>query len=202
MTIQIYGPTASRAARALWIVHELGIPFEHVAMEMKDLKTPDYLKVNPNGKVPTMVDGDFKLFESMAINLYLAKRFNKDGFWPDSAEDQARCYQWSFWGMTEVEKPLLTILIDMFMTAPDKRKPDAVAEAQKALPKPFAVLNAALEGREYLLGSGFTVADLNLASILSWSRPIKYDFKPFPNAGAWLERCLGRPSFKAARNTK
>ena len=202
MTIQIYGPTASRAARALWIAHELDIPFEHVGMEVKDLKTPEYMKVNPNGKVPTLVDGDFKLFESMAINLYLAKRFNKDGFWPSSPEDQARCYQWSFWGMTEIEKPLLTILIDMFMTAPDKRKPEAVAEAQKTLPKPFAVLNAALEGHEYLLGSNFTVADLNLASILSWSKPIKYDFKPYPNAGAWLDRCLARPSYKAAKATK
>ena len=111
-------------------------------MEMKDLKSPDYLKVNPNGKVPALVDGDFKLFESMAINLYLAARFGKDGFLPASLEDQALCHQWSFWGMTEVEKPLLTILIDMFMTAPDKRKPEAVAEAQKALPKPFGVLNA------------------------------------------------------------
>ncbi|MBN9490241.1 MAG: glutathione S-transferase, partial [Alphaproteobacteria bacterium] len=80
MTIKIYGPTASRAARTLWIVHELDIPFEHVAMEMKDLKGPDYLKINPNGKVPALVDGDFKLFESMAINLYLATKFNKDNF--------------------------------------------------------------------------------------------------------------------------
>ena len=104
--------------------------------------------------------------------------------------------------MTEIEKPLLTILIDMFMTAPDKRKPDAVAEAQKALPKPFGVLNAALEGRDYLLGSSFTVADLNLASICSWAKPIKYDFEPFPNAGAWLDRCLARPAFKAAKATK
>ncbi|HYD07393.1 MAG TPA: glutathione S-transferase family protein [Reyranella sp.] len=202
MTIKIYGPVASRAARALWIAHELDIPFEHVPMEMKDLKTPDYLKVNPNGKVPAMVDGDFKLFESMAINLYLAKRFNKNDLWPASAEDQALCYQWSFWGMTEVEKPLLTILIDMFMTAPDKRKPEAVAEAQKTLPKPFGVLNAALEGRDYLLGSSFTVADLNLASICSWAKPIKYDFKPFANTAAWLDRCLSRPAFKAARSTK
>ena len=86
---KIYGPVASRAARALWIAHELGIPFEHVAMEMKELKQPDYLKVNPNGKVPALVDGDFQLFESMAINLYLAKRFNKDGLWPASPEEQA-----------------------------------------------------------------------------------------------------------------
>jgi glutathione S-transferase len=203
VTIKIYGPAASRAARALWIVHELGIPFEHVALEMKELKSPAYLEVNPNGKVPALVDGDFKLFESMAINHYLAKKFNKDdGFFPWSAVDEALCLQWSFWGMTEVEKPLLTVLIDMFMTAPDKRKPDAVAEALKALPKPFAVLDAALEGRDYLLGSTFTVADLNLASICSWAKPIKYDFGPFPNAGAWLDRCLSRPAYKAARSTK
>ena len=74
MTIKIYGPAASRAARALWIVHELDIPFEHVAMEMKDLKGADYLKINPNGKVPTLVDGEYKLFESMAINIYLAAK--------------------------------------------------------------------------------------------------------------------------------
>ena len=132
MTIKIYGPTASRAARALWIVHELDIPFEHVALEMKDLKTADYLKINPNGRVPTLVDGDFKLFESMAINIYLATKHNKNGFMPAGLEDQAICNQWSFWGMTEVEKPLLTILIDMFMTAPDKRKPDAVASRRRA----------------------------------------------------------------------
>ncbi|HTR86826.1 MAG TPA: glutathione S-transferase family protein [Reyranella sp.] len=202
MTIKIYGPAASRAARALWIVHELGIPFEHVPMEMKALKSPEYLAVNPNGKVPALVDGDFKLFESMAINLYLAAKHGKDGFYPSSLEDQAICLQWSFWGMTEVEKPLLTILIDMFMTPPDKRKPEAVAEAQKALPKPFAVLNGALEGREYLLGSTFTVADLNLASICSWSKPIKFDYGPFPNVGKWLDRCLSRSAYKAAKATK
>jgi glutathione S-transferase len=202
VTIKIYGPAASRASRALWIVHELGIPFEHIPIEMKDLKGPDYLKVNPNGKVPTLVDGDYKLFESMAINLYLAAKHAKDGFFPATLEEQALCYQWSFWGMTELEKSLLTILIDKFMTPPDKRKPEAVAEAEKALPKPFGVLNAALQGRDYLLGSTFTVADLNLAAICSWSRPIKLDLGAYPNVAAWLERCLARPAYKAARTTK
>ena len=202
MTVKIYGPAASRASRALWIVHELGIPFEHVPIEMKDLKGPDYLKVNPNGKVPTLVDGDFKLFESMAINLYLAAKYGKDGFFPTTLEDQALCYQWSFWGMTELEKPLLTILIDKFMTAPDKRKPEAVAEAEKVLPKPLGVLNGAMQGRDYLLGSKFTIADLNLAAICSWARPIKLDLGTVPNVAAWLERCLARPAYKAARGTK
>ena len=168
--VRVLGESFVWDAVALWIVHELGVPFEHIAKEMKELKNPDYLQINPNGKVPTLVDGDFKLFESMAINLYLAAKHGKDGFFPASLEDQAVCHQWSFWGMTEVERPLLTILIDMFMTAPDKRKPEAVAEAQKALPKPFNVLNGALQDREYLLGSKFTVADLNLASICSWAK--------------------------------
>lgn len=199
MTVKIYGPTASRASRALWIVNELGIPFEHVAVEMKDLKDAEFLKINPNGKVPAMVDGEFKLFESMAINFYLASKYGRNGLFPASLEDQALCYQWSFWGMTEVEKPLLTILIDQFMTPPDKRKPEAVADARNALPKPFAVLDGALKDREYLLGNSFTVADLNLAAICSWAKPIKFDFGPFPNVGAWLDLCLSRPAWKASR---
>ncbi len=199
MTVKIYGPTASRASRALWIVNELGIPHEHVTVEMKDLKNAEFLKINPNGKVPAMVDGEFRLFESMAINLYLASKYGAKTLFPISLEDQALCYQWSFWGMTEIEKPLLTILIDQFMTPPDKRKPEAVADARNALPKPFAVLDGALKDREYLLGNSFTVADLNLASICSWAKPIKFDFGPFPNVGAWLDLCLSRPAWKASR---
>ena len=199
MTVKIYGPTASRASRALWIAHELEIQFEHVPVEMKDVKNAEFLKINPNGKVPAMVDGDFRLFESMAINLYLAAKYGAKTLFPPRHEEQALCYQWSFWGMAEIEKPLLTALIDQFMTPPDKRKPEAVAEAMKALPKPLAVLNTALQDREYLLGDRFTVADLNLAAICSWARPIKYDFGPFPNVGAWLDRCLARPAWKAAR---
>lgn len=202
MTIKIYGPTASRAARALWMVNELGVPFEHIALEMKDLKNPDYIKINPNAKVPAMIDGDLTLFESMAINLYLAKKYNKDGMWPSSLEDQARAYQWSFWAMTEIEKLLLTILVDMFMTPPDSRNPSAVAEAQMAVAKPFKVLNGALQGHDYLLGASFTVADLNVASVCTWARLIKFDFVPYPNVGPWLERCLSRPAFKAARGGK
>jgi glutathione S-transferase len=202
VTIKIYGPTASRAARALWMVNELGVPFEHIALEMKDIRAPEFTKINPNAKVPTMIDGDLTLFESMAINLYLAKKYNKDGMWPTSLEDQARAYQWSFWGMTEIEKLLLTILVDMYMTPPDNRRPAAVAEALKALAKPYKVLDGALQGRDYLLGSSFTVADLNVASVCTWARAIKFDFAPYPHVGPWLDRCLSRPAFKAAKGGK
>jgi glutathione S-transferase len=171
-------------------------------IEMSKQKSVEYLKINANGKVPTLVDGKFRLFESMAINLYLAAKYSKGGLLPRSVEDQALCWQWSFWGISEVEKPLLTILADLFVTLPDRRKPEAVAEAQQTLRKRFTVLNGALDRREYLLGAQFTVADLTLASIVRLAKTIKFDFSAHPRVEAWLDRCLARPAYKAARERK
>ena len=105
--------------------------------------------------------------------------------------------------MTEVEKPLLTILIDKFMTAPDKRKPEAVADAQKALPKPFGVLNGALQGRDYLLGSNASPSPTSTSPrSAAGPSPSSSTSARFPNVGAWLDRCLARPAYKAARGSK
>jgi glutathione S-transferase len=199
MVIKIYGPTASRAWRTVWLLNELGIPFERAALHIEDVRKPDFWVISPNGKVPVLVDGHFKIFESMAINLYLAAKYNKDSLFPMGIEDQALCSQWSFWGVAELETPLLTVLVEMFMVALEKRQPEKEDEARRALTKPFVVLNAALKSRDYLLGPTFTVADLNLASICAWTKPIKYEFGPYPNVATWLGRCLSRPAYKAAR---
>lgn len=194
--IKLYGPAQSRASRALWIANELGLDFEHVTMEMKDSKSPEFLKINPNGKFPAMVDGDLSLFESMAINLYLARKYGQGTLWPATVEDEGRAYQWSFWGMTEVEKHLLTVVIDMYMTPPDKKNPKAVEDAKAAVVKPFKVLNDALAGKQYLLGDAFTIADLNLASVMGWAKLAKIDMTGVSNVANWLDRCLSRPSYK------
>lgn len=194
--IKLYGPAQSRASRALWIANELGLDFEHVTMEMKDSKSPEFLKINPNGKFPAMVDGDLSLFESMAINLYLARKYGQGKLWPATIEDEGRAYQWSFWGMTEVEKHLLTVVIDMYMTPPDKKNPKAVEDAKAAVVKPFKVLNDALEGKQFLLGDSFTIADLNLASVMGWAKLAKIDMAGVANVANWLDRCLSRPSYK------
>jgi glutathione S-transferase len=194
--VKIYGSVQSRAARSLWCARECGIEFEHLGTDFAALKSdPQYLKVNPNAKVPAMIEGDLVLFESMAINLYLAHKYGKS-LWPATVEDEARAYQWSFWGMTELEKHLLTIVIDMFMTPPDKKNPKAVEDAKAALEKPLAVLNDALKGRQYLLGDNFTIADLNLASVMAWAKLAKIDMTGNGNAANWLDRCLSRPAFR------
>ena len=189
---KVFGSPQSRAFRALWMVHELGIPYENIT----DTKKPDYAAVNPNAKVPALQDGDVTLFESMAINLYLAQKHDK-GLWPKNLGDIGRAYQWSFWVMTEVEKPVLTLLLDVIGMV--KATPEALAEAKKTLEKPFGILDKALAGRDYLLGGNFTVADLNVASVVAWARGAKYDLARWPNLLAWLDRCTSRPAASAAR---
>ena len=89
----LYGVSISRALRSIWAIEEVGIDYEHVPTHFfKDTKTPEFLSINPNGRVPTLVDGDLMLCESMAINLYLAERYG-NGLWPDSIEDRARTQQ-------------------------------------------------------------------------------------------------------------
>jgi glutathione S-transferase len=194
--VKIYGPVQSRAARVLWCARECGIEFEHLGTDTAALKADaEFARINPNAKVPAMVDGELMLFESMAINLYLAHKYGKT-LWPQTIEDEARAYQWSFWGMTEVEKPLLTIVVDMFMTPPDKKNPKAVEEAKAAFQKPLRVLNEAIRGKPYLLGETFTIADLNLASIMAWAKLAKIDMAGFGDAANWLDRCLSRPAFR------
>src|SRR5262245_1674145 len=117
--IKLYGIRMSRALRSLWALEELNVPYEHVPIDfMTESKTPEFKAINPNGKVPALVDGEVTLFESMAINLYLARRYDTKGLYPRSAEDEARAIQWSFWGMTEIEPGLLIVLMNRMFLPP------------------------------------------------------------------------------------
>ena len=194
--ITLYGVTRSRAMRALWMLEELGLPYEQVQTNFAtgDTRRADYLKINPNGHIPALKDGDTVLFESLAINLYLARKYDK-GFWPRAVEDEGRTFQWSVWAMTELEEPVLTALLHrVFFPAAqrDAAKGDDGAERAK---KPLAVLEGALANRPYLLGDAFTVADLNVAAVLSWAPLAQIDLGAFPKVQAWLQRCCTRPAF-------
>jgi glutathione S-transferase len=202
MALKIYGVARSRAFRTLWMAGELGLPYEHVKVDFADSGTrrPDYLAINPNGHVPAIDDDSFQLWESMAINLYLAKKHasGATGLYPQALHDEARVWQWSFWGVTEVERPALTVLLNRI--GPEDKRDDAAAEAaERALAAPLRVLDAALAATPYLLGDRFTVADLNVASILAWARQARVDLAAFPNVERWLKACHDRPSAQAAR---
>jgi glutathione S-transferase len=199
--LKIYGIARTRAFRALWMAKELGLDYENVAVDMGkgDTRTPEFLAVNPNGHIPAIDDDGFVLWESMAINLYLAKKYGLGTLYPTGLQDEARAWQWSFWGMTEVERPVLTAMFNRAIHPEDKRDAAAADAAEKELQQPLGVLDGAVAKSPYLLGDGFTVADLNIAAILSWARPARIDLTSFPRAADWLGRCALRPAARAAR---
>jgi glutathione S-transferase len=161
-------------------------------------KTPEYLAVNPNGRIPAIDDNGFKLWESMAINLYLARKHGS-GLLPKTMEDEAQAIQWSFWVMTEVEKPALAVLLHRFFLPEDQRDSKLADEGEQQLQKPLEVLDQRLATTGYLVGPTFTVADLNVASVLSWARMGGVDLSGFPQVDQWLAGCLKRPAAVKAR---
>lgn len=210
--LKVYGNPGSRAGRALWVCRELGLQHEHVPLHFADgsTKTPEFLAINPAGKIPAIDDDGFRLTESIAINIYLAKKHGGE-LMPRTLEDEARMLQWSFWAVAEVEKPLLAVLMQRVEVPPGSavekyfrerspKDPAVEQAALKALEHPLSVLNGYLADRQYLLGSSFTVADLNVASILSFGLLAKFDFGPYPNVGQWLSRCMARPAARAKKS--
>src|SRR5579863_5046527 len=159
MTIKIYGSAMSRAARVMWCARELGLPFEHVDIAWDSLKKPEFLAVNPNGKVPGFSDGNLNLFESLAINLYLAKKYGTGELYPTNLEDEARTLQWTLWAATEVEPNLIMSVLVKFGIYNDSGAAKAGTERART---PLLVLDNQLKTRDWLVGSKFGITDLNV----------------------------------------
>ncbi len=199
---KLHGTSRSRSARSLWALEELGVAYEHNPMPTTDAKSAAHLKLNPNGHVPVLEDDGVVLWESMAINLYLADKYGKNSLWPQDAAGRGEAYKWSFWAMTEVEPHLLTILRNRVMAPPENRDEKAAQAAVEALKAPLNALEESLKGKEYLLGKNFTIADLNVAAVMSWIPMMKLDLSSTPTVAAWLQKCLGREANKKVRGLK
>jgi glutathione S-transferase len=194
---KIYGGAKNRGRRCLWLAAELGIEVEAIDVDLNagQHKTPDFLRINPNGQVPVLDDDGLIIFESLAINLYLAKKYGGP-LTAASLKEDALITQWSFWVAKEVEDLLITILVNRMMLPEPERNAAVADAAERRLQKPLDVLEGALAERDYLVGNRFTVADLNIAIVLSVVNRLSLDISRFPKVRAWLDRCLGRPAAK------
>ena len=197
--LRIYGIARTRAFRVLWVAKELGLPYEHIPIEIGQAGAhkPEYLAINPNGRLPAIDDEGFALWESLAITLYLAKKHSAGRLYPATLQAEATAWQWSLWSVQEVDRGVNIWSLHAVRLPPEDRDPQRLAEALKVLEPPFKVLEAALAECPYLLGDKFTVADLNVAAVIS--RAIDMDLSAMPRIGAWLKRCLERPAARAAR---
>lgn len=196
--LTIYGCLRSRASRNVWMAHEAGLDFRHVpVIQAYRLPNPDaadaplhtrspaFLAVNPNGHIPSLTDGALVLHESLAINLYLARRHG-GALGPADAAEDGLMTMWSFWGMTEVEAHSLEILFNR------GGRPAAVA----ALRGPVAVLDKALAATGFLVGGRFTVADLNVAEVIRYALSATELFAEAPHLRAWIAACHDRPAYR------
>ena len=193
--LTIYGVHRSRASRNIWLAHELGLPFrlepviqkyrvkDPVPPGLVHTRSPAFLKVNPNGHIPSIDDDGVVLHESLAINLYLARKHGGP-LAPRDVVEEGRMTMWSLWAATEVETEALNILQN-----------GAPASSIEALRAPFAVLaDAVADG--YLVGGRFTVADINVAEVVRYAMPATALFDANPAVKAWLASCQARPAFR------
>lgn len=196
---KLYGICGSRAFRSVWAMEETGIDYEHIPTHFaEESKAPEYLAINPNGRIPCLVDGDLTLFESMAINLYAAKTYG-GSLYPDNPADEARAQQWSVWAISEIEPHQMQVVIQKFFTPEDQRNPAIIERATEGLQRPLNVLDEHLSKRPYLLGADFTIADLNVAAVMQILQVVQISLSAYPNVMAWRDKCYARPSYERAR---
>ena len=198
MALKIYGIARTRAFRVLWMAKELGIAYEHHPVEigMDGAKRPEFLAINLNGRLPAIDDNGFVLFESLAITLYLAKKHSSGRLYPGTLEGEAKCWQWSLWALNEVDRGVNIWSLHAVRLPPAERDAAKLVEALAVLAGPFKVLDAAVAKQPYLVGNEFTVADLNVAAVVS--RAVDMDLSANPNLKTWLTRCVERPAARAA----
>jgi glutathione S-transferase len=196
--LRLYGSANSRAVRTIWMLGELGLQYEHKDWlpRAPETKAPEFRALNANGRVPTIDDDGFVLSESMAINLYLAKK-HKSPLYPSDAQGEALAMQWSLWETDRLDRQIVDYVRHTSALPVAERKPALAEKAWNEVVPAFDVLEAALTKSKYLLGNEFSVADLNVASALF--RALSVDLARWPKLDAWMQACWARPAAQKAR---
>jgi len=196
--LRIYGSANSRAIRVLWMAGELGIDYEHKDWlpRAPETRTPEFRALNPNARVPTIDDDGFVLSESMAINLYLAKK-HRSALYPADPKHEALVLQWSLWETDRLDRQIVDYSRHTKALPEAERKPEVAEAAWKEVVPALDVLETALTKSQWLAGPEFSVADLNVAAALI--RALSIDLAKWPHVQAWLNRCWERPAAKRAR---
>ena len=212
--LTIYGVYRSRASRNIWLAGEIGLPFRHVPVIQSyrladpdaadaplNTRSPAFLAVNPNGRIPSLDDDGLVLHESLAINLYLARRYG-GALGPADAAEDGLMTMWTLWAATEVEPHSIHVLYNLAAKPPEERDAALAAASVAALRAPFAVLDAALAATGFAVGGRFTVADITLSEVVRYAMPATELFTDNPALLAWLKACHARPAFKAMMATR
>lgn len=193
--MKLYGFGPTRSLRALWGLKELGLEYEFIPVNLVagEHRKPDFLALNPAGKVPVLVDGDLVIPESAAIVLYLAEKYPEKTLMPTSLAQRSQVYRWVMFAMTELEQPLWRITKHTFLYPEEKRLPQDVDLAREDFTAMASVLERHLKGRQFIVGDRVTVADCVTAYLMDWANE-QHLLDGFPNLQAYLQRMYARSS--------
>jgi glutathione S-transferase len=208
--LTIYGIYRSRATRNFWLLNELDLAFDHVPVvqcyKLADPTAPDaplntlspeFTAISPASAIPVLKDGDFVLAESLAINLYIARKAGGP-LAPADNQENALMEQWALYGMTAIEPSTLAI---MYVHAEGRAGTPAgqteIAARLDTLRRPMAALQTHLAAARHMVGQRFTVADINMAEILRYLQAEAAFLAEYPAVDQWLKTCQSRPAFKA-----
>jgi glutathione S-transferase len=205
MAIKLYGWARSSASRVHWALEELGVPFELVTLDRArgEHQTPAFLAINPNGKVPALVDDGQPYFESLAILLHLAESYGTErGLWPEAGPPHAEALCWAVWGGTELHAYMMQYLYHGLDTPvsyrPDQRSQATAEYNHKQYLRLLDVLDARLASRDYTLGA-FSLADIPAAAALITGTFLGASLEGRTHVEAWLDRCRARPALARSR---
>jgi len=192
--MKLYGFAPTRALRVQWMLQELDLDFEYVQVDPRkgELRQPEFLDLNPAGKLPVLDDDGLVLSESVAIVLYLAEKYPELGFLPADLRARAEVYRWLFFTATELEQPIWRMALHTHQYPIEKRLPAEINNARQDFLDMSAVMENHLETRTVLVGESVTVADFIAAYTLDMASMVDL-LESLPNMSAYMERMYARP---------
>jgi glutathione S-transferase len=197
--MKVYFAPQSRAVRTVWLLEEIGKPYELVKFTLgqKEMRGPDYTAINPNGRVPTVVDGDSTISESTAIAQYLAAKY-APGLAPGpKAQNFAEYLQWLHYAEGMIMPPINNYVVETILLPPERRNEEIAMRALKLLNRTLVAVEQHMDGRDFLAGN-FTIADTITGHAVIMSRRLGAEFAELPNLSSYADRLEGRPAFQAA----
>jgi len=200
--LKFYYTPMSSATRIHWALEELGVEYEKVRIDLAagEQKKPEYLALNPNGKIPLLVAEGEPIFESLAILLYLGERFGVDkGLFPSPSMARAVAFKWMAWGSVTLTEAIFRYMRNTSERFPaEERNAKAGETAKNDVHTALGILDKALADKQYLLGADFSLVDVSIVSLVPFLARVGIDTGSYANINAWVGRCMTRPALGRA----
>jgi glutathione S-transferase len=193
--IHFYGSPMSSAGRTHLMLEECGVPYEYHRTNLRDPAVKaEFAKINPSGKIPFLVDGDLRIPESVAINFYLAEKY-APALWSTDLLERAHIYRWSLWGISTLQHEALRVLHHVMVLPPEERSTFEVAHGKQNCQRNCDHLEQAMPDSGFLVGNRYTVADLNVASVVNLVTAMGAATLG-PRTQAWMAATKARPAWQ------